>query len=69
MFFLIFFIIYFLGNVYIIYRVISDFKLHGLSLVVFLSLYFIVAFLSVYALGIARHNQPSPYTKTLTQIG
>lgn len=69
MFFLIFFIIYFLGNIYIIYRVSSDFKLHGLSLVVFLSLYVIVAFLSVYALSIARHSQPSAYTKILTQTG
>ena len=69
MFFLIFFSIYFLGNIYIIYRIVSDLKLHGIFLAVFLILYFITAFLSVYSLGIARHSQPSAYTRILTQAG
>jgi len=69
MFFLIFFAIYFLGNVYIIYRVVSDLKLHGLSFAVFLILYLIVAFLSVFALNIARSNEPSVSTKLLAKTG
>ena len=69
MFFLIFFLIYLLGNIYIIYRITYDFKLHGLSFAIFLSLYFIIAFLSVYALSAARHSQPSTYTRMLTQAG
>ena len=69
MFFVVFLTIYILGNIYIIYRFIHDLKLHGLPLTIFITLYLIITFLSVYSFKISRFNQPTTLAKILTETG
>lgn len=68
-FFIAFLTIYILGNAYIVYRVIHDLKLHGISLSIFVTFYLIITFLSVYSFKISRFNQPTISAKILTEIG
>ncbi len=69
MFFIIFFTIYLLGNVYIIYRIMHDLKLHGIALTIFITFYLIITFLSVYSFKISRFNEPTLSAKILTEVG
>ncbi|MBR3654420.1 MAG: metallophosphoesterase [Elusimicrobia bacterium] len=69
MFFIIFFTIYLLGNVYIIYRIMHDLKLHGIALTIFITFYLAITFLSVYSFKISRFNNPTMSAKILTEVG
>lgn len=69
MFFIVFLTIYILGNVYIVYRVMHDLKLHGLALTLFITFYLIITFLSVCSLRIARSDNTTIPAKILTEIG
>lgn len=69
MFFVIFLTIYILGNIYIMYRVLHDLKLHGTGGAIFILFYLCITFLSVYSFKIVRFNQPTIFTKIMTEIG
>ena len=68
-FFIAFLSIYILGNAYIVYRIMHDLKLQGLSLTLFIAFYLIITFLSVYSFKISRFNSPTVSAKILTEIG
>lgn len=69
MFFLVFFLIYFIGNVYIIFRVARDLNLHGLSFYIFLILYVAAAAFSFWSMKFSREHSYSPLAKVLSQAG
>ena len=67
--FIIFLTIHILGNLYIMYRVVHDLHLCRTAAIFFLVSYLSIVFLSIYSLQIVRFNQPSAFTKILTETG
>ncbi len=68
-FFIFFLTIYILGNAYIVYRIVHDLQLRATALIIFVTFYLIITFLSVYSFKMSRFNEPTMYTKVLTEIG
>ncbi len=69
MFFLIFFAVYFIGNVYIIFRIARDLNIHGLAFYIFFVLYIATAIFSFWSLKFARENSSSEFVKFLSKAG
>ncbi len=69
MFFLMFFLVYFIGNVYIIFRIARDLNLHGLSFYIFFVLYIAAAVFSFWAMKFSRENSSLEIAKFISQAG
>ncbi len=68
MFFIVFAAVFFIGNVYIIFRIARDLNLHGVPFYIFLALYIALAAFSVYCIKFSRTNPSSPYAGLLSNI-
>ncbi|MBQ3835314.1 MAG: metallophosphoesterase [Elusimicrobia bacterium] len=69
MFFLVFFLIYFIGNVYIIFRIARDLNLHGLSFYIFFAVYIAAAVFSFWAMKFSRENSASEFAAVISKAG